>query len=167
LCSQHPYHKQGKGRDRVAVASLQPIELAPIRQLRKRFSQVMRCIPVKRPFDFRNCPHCPNRANVITSLRFKEACGPGFGLSGSSSDWQKSSTMTYSVVMKVSRSIISELLFLRLSLVSSLYDLDFFFIKSFLFHTKRLRRGTSLYLRPCNCRSPLRYASHSSLRLSL
>jgi hypothetical protein len=102
---------QGESRDRIAVRSLQAIELAAIGHLRKRFSQVMLGIPVKRAFDFRNCTHWPNSANVITSLRRNFASGPGLGLSGSSSDWQKSSTITYSIVKKVSRSIVSELLF--------------------------------------------------------
>jgi hypothetical protein len=50
LRSQHLDHKQSKGRDLVAVTSLQPIELAAIWQLRKRFSQVVLRIPVKRSF---------------------------------------------------------------------------------------------------------------------
>jgi hypothetical protein len=135
---QQQDQKQGESRDRIPVGSLQPIELAAMRQLRKRFWQVMLSISVKRSFDFRNCTHCPNSANVITSLRLNDASGPGLGFSDSSSDWQKSSTITYSVGKSVSRSIISELLFSRIGLLSSLYGLDLFFFKSFPFHTKRL-----------------------------
>ena len=91
---QKPHQKQSEGRDRIPVLSLEPIELTAIRQLRKRLSQMMLCIAVKCSFDFRKCTHCLNRANVITSLRRNFAWGPGLGLSGSSFDWQKSSTMT-------------------------------------------------------------------------
>jgi hypothetical protein len=72
-------------------------------------------------------------ANVISSLRLKDLCGPGFGCSCPQSDWQKSSTFTYSIVKKVSRSIISKLLFSRIGLASLLYGLDLFFSPPFYF----------------------------------
>src|SRR5260221_637412 len=47
---QKLHQEQCKGRDRISVFSLQPIELAAIWQLRKRFSQVMVRIAVKGSF---------------------------------------------------------------------------------------------------------------------
>jgi len=47
---QHLHQKQGESRDRIAVRSLQPIELAAVGQLRKRFWQVPPGIAVKRSF---------------------------------------------------------------------------------------------------------------------
>jgi len=99
--------------------------------------QVVLSVPVKGSFIL-ILPHYPNTAKVITSLRASDAIGHGLDSSGFGSDWQKSSTITYSVVMKVSRSISSELVFSRIGLISSLDGPDLFFFKSFLFHTKRL-----------------------------
>ena len=136
---QKLHQKQGEGGNCIPVGSLQPMALATIRQLRKRLSQVLVCIAGKRSLALKLHPLSKQRQrDHLTSAR-ASAWGPGLGLSGSSSDWQKSSTITYSVVKKVSRSIISELLFSRIGLISLLYGLDLFFFKSFLSHTKRLR----------------------------
>jgi hypothetical protein len=47
---QKLHQKQSEGRDRIAVLPLEPIELTTIRQLRKRLSQMMLGIAVKRSF---------------------------------------------------------------------------------------------------------------------
>jgi hypothetical protein len=74
-----------------------------------------------------------DRTTVSASLRESDGGEAGLALSGSGSDWQQSSIMTYSVVLKVSRSIISGLLFFRIGLVRSLDDLERFFSTPFYF----------------------------------
>src|SRR6266581_2536675 len=77
-------------------------------------------------------------ASVTTSLHDSEAAGPGRRFSWKPSDWQKSSIITYSVVRKVSWSIISELLFLMNWIDKLTVDYGCLSFKSFPFHTKRL-----------------------------
>ncbi len=111
--------KQGESRDHITMGSLQSIELAAIRQLRKHFWQVMLGIPIKCSFTGKMHPlskQC-QRDHLTSAQRCQRAW---FGLLWLKFRLAKSSTITYSVVKKVSRSIISELLFSRIGLISSL-----------------------------------------------
>lgn len=76
---QKLHRKQGKGGDRISLASQQPIELAAIRQLRKRFLQVMLCIAIKCSFTGKLHPlakQCQRDHLTSAELRLWSGFGP-------------------------------------------------------------------------------------------
>ncbi len=88
-------------------------------------------------------PHCPKIASVTTSLRLREASGPG-RVSAGKLALQKSSTMTYNSVRKVSAS--STVSSFRQGMVVSLsYRVTFLLSNSHqAFHSWRLRNNAFL-----------------------
>jgi hypothetical protein len=112
---------------------LHPSEWAAIGHVWKRVSQVMLCRAIKGSFTRKLHPlSTQGQGNHLASAQ--NACSSGLGFSGSNFDWQTSSIMTYHVVLKVSRSIISEFLWFGLLTVRS----GTLLFNPFLFYTKRL-----------------------------
>ncbi len=76
---QQLHQKQSESRDRIAVRSLQPIELTAIGQPWKRFSQVIRCIAVKRSFARKLHPLSKQgQRDHLTLAELRQRAGFGF-----------------------------------------------------------------------------------------